>query len=90
MTFFFITIYIYHSGEDPSLVAWYHGQTLPWSIPQEQNTEGQADEDTKESEIVPKRKDISLNAEFMSLSEKIQGVGNNFSNKHDGKGEREI
>ena len=26
----------------------------------------------------------------MSVSEKIQGVGNNFSNKHDCKGQRKI
>ena len=39
------------SGEDPGLVAGYHGQTLPWPVPQEQDAQGEADEDPKEPKV---------------------------------------
>ena len=38
-------------GENPSLVARHHGSTLPWTIPQEQNPQGKADEDPKEPKV---------------------------------------
>ena len=32
-------------------MARYHGQTLPWPVPQEQDAQGEADEDPKEPKV---------------------------------------
>ena len=48
---YFLLIMSLPPGENPSLVARHHGSTLSWTIPQEQNPQGQADENPKEPKV---------------------------------------
>ena len=48
---YFLLIMTLPPGEDSGLVARHHGSTLPWTIPQEQNPQGKADENPKEPKV---------------------------------------
>ena len=91
---FFITIYIYHSFFiQVKIQAWWRGIMVRHCLGQfrkNKTLKAKLMKIQKSRKQFRREKNISLNGKFMSVSEKIQGVGNNFSNKHDGKGERKI